>query len=102
MDYIRENKTEEAYRILKRAEALCVVGRFTPSVKYRVSVLNNLGCCMRRFGKYKVALNYLQTALKIVNNTNSGDLLATTCLNLCAVYRQLEDHQRVASVERGA
>jgi hypothetical protein len=52
---------------------------------------------MRRFGKNKVALKYLLTSLKIVKTTNTKDLLATTCLNLCAVYRQLEDPKKVES-----
>lgn len=92
---IREGKIDLAYRILKKAEGFCVVGRYSTSVKYRVIVLNHLGCCMRRFGKNKLALGYLASAFKIAKSTNSPDLLAISCLNLCAVYRQLEDHKKV-------
>jgi hypothetical protein len=95
LGFIREGRIEDAYRILKKAEGFCVVGRYSPDVKYRVTVLNHLGCCMRRFGKNKIALGYLAAALKISRNFMNSELLATTCLNLCAVYRQLEDHAKV-------
>jgi hypothetical protein len=97
---IREGRIDLAYRILKRAEGYCVVGRYSTSVKYRVTVLNHLGCCMRRFGKNKVALGYLASAFKISKSTNSSELIAMTCLNLCAVYRQLEDHKKVNLCEK--
>ena len=102
LEHIREGNTDLAYRILKRAEAFCIVGRYSHSVKYRVSILNHLGCCMRRFGKFKVALSHLENAMKIVRSTNCGDLLATTCLNLCAVYRQLEDHKKALKYAKKA
>lgn len=92
---IRDGRIDLAYRILKRAEGYCIVGRYSTSVKYRVTVLNHLGCCMRRFGKNKVALGYLASAYKISKSTNSSELIAMTSLNLCAVYRQLEDHKKV-------
>jgi hypothetical protein len=92
---IREGRVDNAYRILKKAEGFAVVGRYSPSVKYRVNTLNHLGCCMRRFGKNKVALGYLAAALKLSKTANSPDLIATTSLNLCAVYRQLEDRKKV-------
>lgn len=97
---IREGKIDLAYRILKKSEGFCVVGRYSTSVKYRVIVLNHLGCCMRRFGKNKVALGYLASAFKIAKSTNSPDLLAISCLNLCAVYRQLEDHKKVVQTHK--
>lgn len=94
---IRDGRIDLAYRILKRAEGYCIVGRYSTSVKYRVTVLNHLGCCMRRFGKNKVALGYLASAFKISKSTNSSELIAMTSLNLCAVYRQLEDHKKVGA-----
>lgn len=54
---------------------------------------NNIGCYYKRLGKFKAALKYLRSALKIEAGTSAESTdVAGTHLNICAILSKLKQH----------
>ena len=81
-NYLQREDFQYALDLLKRAELLC---EYDDQSKSRT--FNNLACYYRKIGKVRIALTYLQKALKI-------DLEGpNTHLNMCAVLSQIQKHE---------
>jgi tetratricopeptide (TPR) repeat protein len=73
---------------LRKAEVLTGNDDLISAVTY-----NNLACYYRRKGRLRIALQYLQRALRIETNSSAVVNPAGTRLNLCAVLSQLGKHE---------
>lgn len=78
------------------------MGFYTNDVNYKIIVFNHLGCCLRRLGKNKSALKYLTNSMKLIKVSGNNQEYSSTCLNLCAVYRQLGDHEKAIKMAKKA
>ena len=96
MNCIQKEDYDQAYEILKKADALTEPDSslFDEKIrlKLRAVTLNNLGCFYKRKGKFHAALHHVQKALKIELACDSVDNPAGTHLNLCAILSQLGRH----------
>jgi tetratricopeptide (TPR) repeat protein len=86
--YLQSEDLEAAYGLLRKAEVLTGNDDLISAVTY-----NNLACYYRRKGRLRIALQYLQRALRIETNSNAVVNPAGTRLNLCAVLSQLGKHE---------
>jgi len=73
--------------LLGRAKELRNCGDIDRAVTY-----NNIACCLRRSGKLRSALKYLNLALQLEEGAAGADT-SQTHLNLCATLSQLGRHQ---------
>jgi len=86
--YLQSEDLEAAYGLLRKAEVLTGNDDLISAVTY-----NNLACYYRRKGRLRIALQYLQRALRIETSSNAVVNPAGTRLNLCAVLSQLGKHE---------
>jgi tetratricopeptide (TPR) repeat protein len=86
--YLQSEDLEAAYGLLRKAEVLTGNDDLISAVTY-----NNLACYYRRKGRLRIALQYLQRALRIETNSSAVVNPAGTRLNLCAVLSQLGKHE---------
>lgn len=88
MTFLQNEKYESALELLKKADI------FTAQhPRERAVTLNNLACYYRKHGKLRMALQYIQRALKIESKLMEVENGADTYLNACAVLSQLGRHQ---------
>ncbi|OMJ85720.1 hypothetical protein SteCoe_12916 [Stentor coeruleus] len=98
MNYLRLNNLKESLILLRKAEeilnsseSLVIPNR----LKLMSITLNNLGCYYKKRKQPKVALNYLEKALELesdIENDNAN--IASSHLNICAVYSSLNNHKK--------
>ena len=86
MTYLEQEDFHLTLELLKKAEIL--TERDPPG---RAVTCNNLACYYRRQGRLRIALQYLQRALKIESRLNKA-YVADTHLNACA--GELLTHQK--------
>jgi hypothetical protein len=86
--YLQSEDLDAAYGLLRKAEVLTGNEDLISAVTY-----NNLACYYRRKGRLRIALQYLQRALRIETNSSAVVNPAGTRLNLCAVLSQLGKHE---------
>jgi tetratricopeptide (TPR) repeat protein len=86
--YLQSEDLDAAYGLLRKAEVLTGNDDLISAVTY-----NNLACYYRRKGRLRIALQYLQRALRIETNSSAVVNPAGTRLNLCAVLSQLGKHE---------
>ncbi|KRX09430.1 hypothetical protein PPERSA_01630 [Pseudocohnilembus persalinus] len=84
---LQKDKKDAALTFLKRAEVLAQNSQQCQGITY-----NNFACYYKKVGKVKLALIYLEKALKIDISLESKTL-ADTRLNMCAILSQLDRHQ---------
>lgn len=89
MRYVQHNDTETGHQILTFCDETTQPVKYGNFPLQRTQTLNNIGCLYRRVGKLKGALNYLRSALMILNKNNLMEHSAVTYLNLSAVQSQM-------------
>jgi len=89
MRFVQHGDTESGHQVLTFCEEATQPGKYGDFPLSRTTTFNNLACLYRRIGKPKGALNYLRTALTLLNKSNLLHHSATTYLNLSAVHSQL-------------
>lgn len=86
---INNNQVDIAYKLQKQCEKWSSPWCFGFTSTPKIITLNHQGCCMRRVGKPRSALKYLESGKELIFTTENHDQLATTCQNLCSVYAQM-------------
>ena len=81
-----KGKLGEAFSVLKHLESLTSGSIYTTDVNDKISVLNLLGSCLRKLGKNRLSLKYLNEAMKLIRASGSREQYPETCLNLCGIY----------------
>jgi tetratricopeptide (TPR) repeat protein len=91
MKALSEDKFDVCLDLLRKSE------HYTADKKYaslRVLTFNNLGCYYRRLGKLKSAYKQLKAAVQLGAESKSGEHLAVTHLNMCAILSQKGQHEK--------
>ena len=95
MEYLRNEDYNNALLYLTKAEEILNYGDVINLNKLYGITLNNFGCFYKRTGNPTLSLNFLRKALEIETSppidTNN---LAGTHLNICAIYSQIDDHDK--------
>lgn len=89
MKYVQHNDTETGHKILTFCDEVTQPVKYGNFPLQRTQTLNNIGCLYRRVGKLKGALNYLRSALMILNKNDMMEHSAVTYLNLSAIQAQM-------------
>ena len=96
MSYLKTGNYSNSLSLLK--ECLVILKSLSPcdlKPKLEGITLNNLGCFYKRVQNPKLALKYLQKACICEEFTNIDNVTkASTCLNICAIYSDLGNHQQ--------
>lgn len=92
---LKTGDVDGAYKLLKKAESLTIPGKYTDSQEPRIDLLNHIGCCLRRQSKNELALQTFNEALKASKISKNPEMTAKTSLNLCSMYRQVDNHKMV-------
>jgi tetratricopeptide (TPR) repeat protein len=98
MNYLKYNNLKDSLLLLRKAEDL-LNSTASLSIPNRLKLiaitLNNLGCYFKKRKQPKVALHYLEQAMEIESQTEVENInLASSHLNICAVYSSLNNHKR--------
>eukprot|EP00935_MAST-01C_sp_MAST-1C-sp1_P002478 g2478.t1 len=91
MKALSEDKFDNCLELLRKSE------RYTDPDRHptlRVLTYNNFGCYYRRLGKLKAAYRQLKEAVQLGARTKSGEHLAVTHLNMCAILSQKGQHEK--------
>jgi tetratricopeptide (TPR) repeat protein len=91
MKALSEDKFDVCLDLLRKSE------HYTTSKQHaslRVLTFNNLGCYYRRLGKLKAAYTQLKAAVQLGAEAKSGEHLAVTHLNMCAILSQKGQHEK--------
>jgi len=102
MRFVQHGDTESGHQVLTFCEETTQPAKYGDFPLPRTTTFNNLACLYRRIGKPKGALNYLRTALTLLNKKNLLHHSATTYLNLSAVHSQLGDHHQALTNAKNA
>ncbi|OMJ93363.1 hypothetical protein SteCoe_3719 [Stentor coeruleus] len=95
MESLKENKLQDAFRMLQKAEEMLKFPDGNDFTKLLAITNNNLGCYYKRIQKLPLALEYLFKALKVeIHNVYDKSNLAGTHLNICAVYSLMNQHEK--------
>lgn len=98
MNYLKFGNLKDSLVLLRKAEEILNMGEgvvIPNRLKLMSITLNNLGCYYKKRKQPKVALNYLEHALDIESQTEDDGLnIASSHLNICAVYSNLNNHKQ--------
>ncbi|OMJ92458.1 hypothetical protein SteCoe_4798 [Stentor coeruleus] len=97
MEYLRTDNFKETFILLKKAENILNTedNEFLPQRLKLVSITyNNLGCYYKKHKKPLVALNYLQKALELEEDSDDDSTnIASSHLNICAILSSIGKHE---------
>ncbi len=93
-DLLKENQAETSVRLLLRAEKLLLQHEGSDLAGSLNLTYNNLACVYKHAGELELALNYLETAIRVANKYGDKSSLAMTFLNESAILSELGEHVR--------
>jgi len=95
---IQQGDLKTAHEHLRYAEALIMASQFHDGLESLETVTyNNLGCLLRRQGKYSAACSYMRKALRAEVSLNSDcTSIASTHLNIARVLSLNNRHEKAA------
>ncbi|OMJ84656.1 hypothetical protein SteCoe_14175 [Stentor coeruleus] len=98
MENLKDNKFQEAYNLLQKAEDLLKHPENSSYNKLLSITNNNLGCYYKKIQKFQTSLDYLFKALNLeIQTIYDKTNIAGTHLNICAAYSLLNQHGKALS-----
>ncbi|OMJ95698.1 hypothetical protein SteCoe_758 [Stentor coeruleus] len=98
MEYLKDEKHQEAFRLLKKSEELLKYPDGTFPTNLWAITNNNFGLYYKKQQKLSVALEYFFKALNVdIKTVYDKTNLAGTHLNLCSVYSLMNHHSKALS-----
>lgn len=87
MSNLQAENFDLTMELLSKAEVLSEKHKAVRAVTY-----NNMGCCFRKKGRVRTALNYVKKALDIEAKLDNTARTADTHLNMCTILSELKRH----------
>lgn len=98
MEYLKEEKYQEAFRLLKKSEELLKYPDGTFPTNLWAITNNNFGLYYKKQQKLSLALEYFFKALNVdIKTVYDKTNLAGTHLNICSVYSLMNHHSKALS-----
>ncbi|OMJ66295.1 hypothetical protein SteCoe_36902 [Stentor coeruleus] len=98
MEYLKDQKYQETFRLLKKSEELLKYPDGTFPTNLWAITNNNFGLYYKKQQKLSVALEYFFKALNVdIKTVYDKTNLAGTHLNICSVYSLMNHHSKALS-----
>lgn len=98
MEYLKDEKYQESFRLLKKSEELLKYPDGTFPTNLWAITNNNFGLYYKKQQKLSLALEYLFKALNVdIKTVYDKTNLAGTHLNICSVYSLMNHHSKALS-----